>query len=137
MEYLHSLLDAYPVFDKDKLRNELKTLWGSEDLPKDPTSLLRFLHDSGLDEPLDQLTKLLKLQMTLPVSTASTERSFSCLKRVKTYLRNTMGQERLDGLAKISIENELVSSMQKEQLYEKVINEFTKLKDRRIDLLYK
>jgi hypothetical protein len=32
-------------------------------------------------------------------STATTERSFSVLKRVKTYLRATMGQERLSDLA--------------------------------------
>lgn len=34
--------------------------------------------------------KLLKILCTLPVSTATPERSFSTLKRVKTYLRNSM-----------------------------------------------
>lgn len=33
---------------------------------------------------------LLKVLCTLPVSTATPERSFSSLKRVKTYLRNSM-----------------------------------------------
>lgn len=37
--------------------------------------------------------------LTMPVSTASAERSFSCLKRLKSYLRSTMGAERLNGLA--------------------------------------
>jgi hypothetical protein len=36
--------------------------------------------------------KLLQIFATLPVSTASSERSFSNLKRIKTYLRNTMSQ---------------------------------------------
>ncbi|XP_050547099.1 52 kDa repressor of the inhibitor of the protein kinase-like [Daktulosphaira vitifoliae] len=36
--------------------------------------------------------KLLQIFATLPVSTASNERSFSNLKRIKTYLRNTMSQ---------------------------------------------
>lgn len=33
---------------------------------------------------------LLKIFCTLPVSTATPERMFSCLKRLKSYLRNTM-----------------------------------------------
>ncbi|VVC44459.1 HAT, C-terminal dimerisation domain [Cinara cedri] len=37
--------------------------------------------------------------MTLPVSTANGERSFSTLHRLKTYLRNSSGQIRLNGLA--------------------------------------
>ncbi|XP_060879463.1 52 kDa repressor of the inhibitor of the protein kinase-like [Metopolophium dirhodum] len=46
---------------------------------------------------------LLKILATLPVSTASAERSFSTLKRLKTYLRNAIGQERLTGLTLLNI----------------------------------
>ena len=35
---------------------------------------------------------------------AGAERSFSCLKRLKIYLRNTMGQERLNNLVILTIE---------------------------------
>ena len=42
---------------------------------------------------------LLKIVCTLPVTSCSCERSISGLKRLKTYLRSTMGQERLNGLA--------------------------------------
>lgn len=58
--------------------------------------------------------KLLQILCTLPVTTATPERSFSSLKRVKSYLRNSTGQERLTGLAlmsshrKVPIPNELV-----------------------------
>ncbi|VVC44413.1 Ribonuclease H-like domain,HAT, C-terminal dimerisation domain, partial [Cinara cedri] len=41
------------------------------------------------------INKLLKIVCTLPVSTATPERTFSTLKRVKTYLRNTTGLLRL------------------------------------------
>lgn len=37
----------------------------------------------------------LMLVVTIPVTTASVERSFSKLKLIKTYLRKYMGQERL------------------------------------------
>jgi len=52
------------------------------------------------------LMSLLQISMSLPVSTASCERSFSCLKRLKNYLRSTMGHERLTSLALISIERD-------------------------------
>lgn len=47
--------------------------------------------------------KLLKYFITLPVTTASGERSFSSLKRLKTYLRNTTSENRLNGLALLNI----------------------------------
>lgn len=53
------------------------------------------------------LAKLLQVLITLPVSNAEAERSFSVLKRLKTYLRNTMGQKRLNGLALLAVHNEI------------------------------
>ena len=47
---------------------------------------------------LSEVDKLLKIYLTLPVSTASAERSFSCLRRLKTYLRSTMTQQRLNNM---------------------------------------
>lgn len=43
--------------------------------------------------------QILKLFLTLPTNTATCERSFSTLKRIKTYLRSTTGQDRLNSLA--------------------------------------
>uniref|UniRef100_A0A803TDW7 HAT C-terminal dimerisation domain-containing protein n=1 Tax=Anolis carolinensis TaxID=28377 RepID=A0A803TDW7_ANOCA len=51
--------------------------------------------------------KLLQISATLPVSTATNERSFSTLKRLKTYTRSTMKQERLNGLALLSVHQSL------------------------------
>jgi len=39
---------------------------------------------------------LLKVLLTLPVSVASAERSFSCLRWLKTWLKNNIGEERLN-----------------------------------------
>ena len=40
---------------------------------------------------------------TIPVTTAESERPFSCMKRVKTYLRSTMEDCRLGDLATLLI----------------------------------
>jgi len=58
--------------------------------------------------------------MTLPVTVATAERSFSKLKIIKTYLRSTMSQERLDGLTIISIEHECA----KDTDFDQVIKEY-------------
>uniref|UniRef100_A0A6P7FII3 Zinc finger MYM-type protein 1-like n=1 Tax=Diabrotica virgifera virgifera TaxID=50390 RepID=A0A6P7FII3_DIAVI len=50
---------------------------------------------------------LLGILAVLPVTTASVERSFSTLKRLKTYLRNSIGEERLTSLALLSIHRDL------------------------------
>ena len=40
-----------------------------------------------------------RILLTIPVTVVSAERSFSKLKLIKSYLRSTMSQERLSGLA--------------------------------------
>jgi len=47
--------------------------------------------------------KIIKIMSTLPVTTCTPERTFSTLKRLKTYLRNAAGEERLTGLALMSV----------------------------------
>ena len=44
--------------------------------------------------------------LSLPVTTATAERSFSKLKLIKNFLRSQMSQDRLDGLSMLSIEAE-------------------------------
>ena len=46
---------------------------------------------------------LLKIFSTLPVSTSTVERTFSVLKLLKSYLRSTMSENRLNGLAMMQI----------------------------------
>ncbi|KNE87407.1 hypothetical protein PSTG_19208, partial [Puccinia striiformis f. sp. tritici PST-78] len=46
---------------------------------------------------------IFRVLVVQPVTTATPERSFSTLRRIKNYLRNTMGQERLNGLASLNI----------------------------------
>lgn len=55
--------------------------------------------------------KLLQLVITLPVSSATCERSFSAMRRVRNYLRSTMTEDRFTSLSLLHIEGELSSSI--------------------------
>ncbi|KAL9840325.1 putative HAT dimerization domain, ribonuclease H-like superfamily [Arabidopsis thaliana] len=52
-----------------------------------------------------------RILLTIPVSVASAERSFSKLKLIKNYLRSTMSQDRLNGLAILSIERAMLEKI--------------------------
>ena len=58
---------------------------------------------------------------------ASGQRSFSKLKLIKTYLRASIKQDRLNGLALLSIENAVASELD----YSSVIEKFASLGARR------
>lgn len=63
-----------------------------------------------------------RILLTIPVTVASAERSFSKLKLLKSYLRSTMTQERLSGLALIAIENDILENVSYEELIEELIS---------------
>lgn len=50
---------------------------------------------------------LLQVLATLPISVATAERSFSTLRRLKTWIRSTMGEERLLGLALLATHRDI------------------------------
>ena len=57
------------------------------------------------------LIKCVQISMTIGVTSATAERSFSSLRRVKTYLRSTMTQDRLSNLALLYIEREVSNQL--------------------------
>ena len=60
---------------------------------------------------IPDVLKLIKLCLVLPASTASAERSFSTLRRIKSYLRGTISQERLNHLMVISTYKERIDKL--------------------------
>jgi hypothetical protein len=69
----------------------------------------------------------LRILLTIPVTSASAERSFSKLKIIKNYLRNRISQEQLTGLSIISIEKAISDKIN----YDDIINEFAGKKARK------
>ena len=68
------------------------------------SSIVNFMFQNGLHEVLPVFYKVCSILTTIPATSCSAERSFSDLRRIKTYLRSTMGQDRLSSLALICIE---------------------------------
>ena len=136
---LSSLTNSHgTLFDLSKLKTELTVMYAMTDFEgKSPSDLLNFLQQKNLNEDMGQLYKLACVAVTIPVSTASVERSFSALKRIKTYSRNATGQTRLSALASMSIEkNILVELKRTDTLYNRVIEVFLR-KERRMDFVFK
>ena len=103
---LESTVQAYNMLEKNKLKTELSVLYERTDYRKidGAVPLLQLIIKNNLQKTFSELTKLLRIIVTTPTTTAEPERCFSSLKRIKTFLRNTMSQERLTALAMLSIE---------------------------------
>ena len=84
--------------------------------------LLKFIHAKQLTEIYPDMC----ISATLPVTVFSAETSLSKLKLLKTYLRSTMAQESLSGLAVISINHEVGGQIS----YNDVIDDFAARKAR-------
>ncbi|XP_050516687.1 52 kDa repressor of the inhibitor of the protein kinase-like [Diabrotica virgifera virgifera] len=95
----------------------------NDNLPR--TAIEAFLNADGSFFP--NIKDLLQILATLPCSTATPERTFSTLRRLKSWLRNSTLNERLNGLALMSVHRDIRISS------ENVIERFC-LKNRNIPL---
>lgn len=96
----------------------------------EPLDLLRFILRYDLEACVPNIVILLRICLTVAVSVASCERSFSKLKLIKTYLRSTMSEVRLTNLAILSIERDAAEKLD----FEEVMTEFANLKARKTNL---
>jgi len=135
--YLDQTVEAYPFLNKFKLITELQVIYKRDDFKNmsEAVNLLKFIIDNQLLVTFSEISKLLKIIVTIPMTTAEAERSFSTLKRIKTFLRSTMSEDRLSALAMLSIEKKMINNIS--NFNEKVIDIFCQQKDRRINLKYK
>ncbi|KAI2646079.1 Zinc finger MYM-type protein 1 [Labeo rohita] len=134
---LSRTLKAYPVLDGSKLKTELSLIYCKEEFRAccGALDLLQLFMENNLEEVFSETVTLLKILVTTPMTTAEAERCFSTLKRIKTFLRNSMTQERLNALAMLSIEKRLVTEMT--DFNQKVIEKFASQKERRAKFVFK
>jgi len=121
MYYLRSQLEQYQidVIHHESFQN-MSTI----------SELCRGLAETNKSQHYHLIDRLIRLVLTLPVSTATTERTFSAMKHVKTVLRNKMEEEFLADSMMIYIERELVEDIDSDS----IIDEFYSIKHRRVQL---
>ena len=116
------IMQKYPKAWKEKLltfmktyRNDLPhyescraevdcwgTFWLEEFKGEEPETLQDLLNFTKVDM-YPNISTVLKLLGTVPVTTCTCERCMSVLRRLKTYLRSTIGQDRFNDLAVLHI----------------------------------
>lgn len=105
--------------DEEFLLNESND--GSDDRLRLKHVILYLKENSNIRPLFSQLTKLVKLLLTLPGSSCTNERSFSRLRRLKNYLRSTMLQDRLNDISILNIYSDIANDIDNDSLLNKFI----------------
>ena len=119
--------------DKELLSNDIKFYLHFKGKLIPPHSsaseILQLFLSNEVLKMMPELSKALRILSVIPATSCSAERSFSSLRRLKSYLRSTMGQERLSSLALLHIEREYVNKVMSEDI-NKLIDTFGSSKGR-------
>ena len=113
VSWVSGFVDTYQeILDcsHSEAESEVKTwqhMWREKNGEK-PTCLLDALASA---DPFPIVAKMMAILATLPVTSAEAERSFSSLRSLKTWLRSTMSEERLTGLALMRAHPDLVPAV--------------------------
>ena len=102
---LEDVTRMYSDLDRDGLKTQLAILSAGNEVQVESVSeLIRFLQESDSDMKfLPQAQYLAKLLLVMPATNAVSERNFSALKRVKTYLRSTTTDQRLNNVMTLHV----------------------------------
>ena len=73
--------------------------------------IFRFISENEFMHAFPNVSVVFRLYLCLIISICSGERSFSVLKKVKNQLRSSMGQKKLNSLALLCIENQLLEKI--------------------------
>ena len=94
------------------------------------SELCRELDETNKSQHYHLIDRLIRLVLTLLVSTATTERAFSAMKHVKPVLRNKIKEEFLADSMMIYIEQEIIEDIDSDS----IIDEFYSTKHRIVQL---
>jgi hypothetical protein len=122
---IEQFCQVFTMIDKNALKVELGVFYSRPELTKEMTGCLKtlnFINSFGLDITFPEITKVLKILVTIPYTTSEAERCFSTLKIIKSYLRNIISEDRLTALAMICIEYSMIEAIP--NFNEKVIEKF-------------
>ncbi|XP_024989249.1 uncharacterized protein LOC112523805 [Cynara cardunculus var. scolymus] len=89
----------------------IKSLCNTGDFAKQINDAVEILEFVKVVDCYPNVSVAYRIMLTVHVTVASAERSFSKLKLLKTYLRLSMSQERLNGLAILCIEKDMLDNI--------------------------
>ena len=113
------------LFQQELRRWKLK--WEGKSVQAQPSSCAQAIKECD-SQLFPNIFQLLKLACTLPVTSCECERSASTLRRLNTFMRASMGEERLSSLAMIHTHYDMEIDL------EKVVDIFANLHPRRLEL---
>ena len=116
----------------DRLETQLTLLHTSLESPTDLMSIITYLKSLSSVEKhfFTEVIKVVKLILVMPATNATSERSFSALRRLKTWLRTTTTQSRLNWCMLLHIHKEKTDALQMTT----VGNDFIARKENRVRL---
>ena len=112
---LESDVDGTDLFCEIKMCRQILT-----DQLGSMLEILQYIYNNNISELYPNFITSLKIALTMPVTVASAERSFSKLSIIKNYLRSTISQERFSCLSILSIEIDMAKNIS----YDDIIAEF-------------
>ncbi|XP_077585920.1 zinc finger MYM-type protein 1-like [Stigmatopora nigra] len=134
---LNSTADAYPLLNKSKLKVELAVIYGNDDFAKCKSlvALYQLFTRNRLQDTFSETLALLKILITIPMTTTESDRRFPTLKKVKTFLGNAISHDLLNEIAVIAMEKNLIKSIP--DFNHRVIEKFSSLEGRSEIFAYK
>ena len=116
-----NMLHLPPSIAVDKLKAQLAVFSGAFDDDGQPLTLHAAARklaclDSASKKMLSEVRKFLSLLLSQPSTVASAERSFSYLRRLKTWTRSTISQARLTHLALLHVHSERTGAISLEKM---------------------
>ena len=125
-ESAFSTVSQFYLLDQDLLQAEHKLYCHFKaSLAQNSSSaeVFKKLWSSDVLTMMPEVAKAIHIYTVIPATSCTAERSFSGLRRLKTYLRSTIGQSRLSSLALLHIEREYTNKVLAEDM-DKMINVF-------------
>ncbi|KAL4126127.1 hypothetical protein QTP88_010356 [Uroleucon formosanum] len=135
-EIVKSCYDFISFYNNDVTSDLIRQLISLKEFIKNTKiqtiqELTSFIIEYDLSSLYSEILTACIIYLSLPVTVATAERSFSKLKLLKNYLRNSISQDRLTGISILNIEK----SRTKELDIEKLINDFANMKSRKKNFL--
>ncbi len=111
---LESVMDFYEGdFSKPDLETQLEILKSKFSTTASLREIITYLQSLSNDQHtfFNQVCQIVRLIIVMPATNAASERSFSTMRRIKSYLRSTTGQVRLNNLMILNIYKEALDEL--------------------------